>query len=369
MKKSVSPKTALFINFDAKPGGAERRFVRFFLYSKNSRLHLILNKDGRRRLDEIGVHTDDARVIDFDYPKSSFALLNKLFVFLNFWKIVLVNRISHVHYPIDPSVYTFFHAILSRLTGVTYSISMVDSSRTKRSDLGRFQFYLWKFSLQYAKSLDVLSDGIVKNIHNIFGFVPKHEVSPCSFTDYSRSFSEENKVYDLVLMSRLVDGKGLDIFFEALHLISEAGAASKIGRIGIFGDGPLKGYVESEAALLPQFSIEMGYAKNSFEIFSRSKVFLSLQQSENYPSQSILEALSCGALVVATDVGETYRVVPSSVGIRVKPTPKDLAEGCIRALARWESGEYDSALSIAFVKQNFSIEKFSEYFERFLLQD
>lgn len=368
MNNYESRRVALFVNFDAKPGGAERRFVRFFLKSKSPELRLILNQKGKKRLQDSGLRIEDDRVVEFDYQTSRYAFVNKILVFLSLWRVIFSNKIKHVHYPIDPSVYTFLHAFLSRLTGVSYSISMVDSSRTQRSDLGGFQYYLWKYSLRRAERLDILSDGILTNMRRIFGELPKYEISPCSFTDYTNSRIGIKKDYDFVLMNRLVEGKGLDLFFDALRVVSEMGLASRIGRIGIFGDGPLKKFAEEAAAALPDFSIELGYANDPFDIFSRSKIFLSLQKSENYPSQSILEALSCGALIVATDVGETYRIVPDSVGIRVKSDPHELANACLDALQRWGSGNHDPSSSVSFVKKSFSAERFCNYFESFLFR-
>ncbi|PWS21862.1 hypothetical protein DKP78_21375, partial [Enterococcus faecium] len=45
------------------------------------------------------------------------------------------------------------------------------------------------------------------------------------------------------------------------------------------------------------------------EIFSRSSIFVSLQRTENYPSQSLLEAMAARNAVVATRVGETAKLV------------------------------------------------------------
>jgi glycosyltransferase involved in cell wall biosynthesis len=59
---------------------------------------------------------------------------------------------------------------------------------------------------------------------------------------------------------------------------------------------------------------------------------VSLQRQDNYPTQSLLEAMACGAVPVATDVGLTWKLVDEATGIRVKPNPDDIAESVIGLL-------------------------------------
>jgi glycosyltransferase involved in cell wall biosynthesis len=57
-----------------------------------------------------------------------------------------------------------------------------------------------------------------------------------------------------------------------------------------------------------------------------------LQVLENYPSQSLLEAMACGNAVVATDVGETWRLVDDENGIRAPPRPDAIADAIVELL-------------------------------------
>jgi glycosyltransferase involved in cell wall biosynthesis len=67
-------------------------------------------------------------------------------------------------------------------------------------------------------------------------------------------------------------------------------------------------------------------------ILNRSSIFVSLQILENYPSQSLLEAMACGNAVVATDIGETWRLVDEKNGIRIPSSPEALADAIVNLL-------------------------------------
>jgi glycosyltransferase involved in cell wall biosynthesis len=68
-------------------------------------------------------------------------------------------------------------------------------------------------------------------------------------------------------------------------------------------------------------------------LLNESSIFVSLQSEENYPSQSLLEAMACGNAIVATDVGETWRLVDETTGVRVLATPAALASAINQLLA------------------------------------
>ena len=56
------------------------------------------------------------------------------------------------------------------------------------------------------------------------------------------------------------------------------------------------------------------YATDLAPLFARASVFVSCQRHENLGSSSLLEAMASGDAVVATDVGQTWRIVDERVG-------------------------------------------------------
>jgi len=362
-------KSSLFINYFGVPGGAERRFSRVFnnITQHDASLLLVINAQGSEALRTANIDTisPDTREINSS-PKNRDGIAVKILTLIKLWKIILSERIKHVHYPVDASIFTYAHSFLSKITGVTYSLSIVDSNRSSKKYFSRIKLHIWSRSIAKASRLDILSNGILKNLQGIFPHIPPYEISPCSFTDYSQSKNSENKYFDLVLMSRLCEGKGFNLFFEALTKIKESNQSDIIRKIGIFGKGPLQDHLEHLIQNYPEFDIDLDHTQDPFDIFSKTKIFLSLQDNENYPSQSILEAMSCGAIVIATDVGETHRLVPDGIGYRVPPEPAALASQISLALQKYNRDEINTDISTNFVKQNHTIDIFSKYFLNFL---
>jgi glycosyltransferase involved in cell wall biosynthesis len=362
--------SVLVMNFYGAPGGAERRFVRTFRKMQESAggHRLIINAHGKSVLETVGVSLDlDGIVVleDFRFLGRLNSISKIMFVF-QLWWYVLAHHCRHLHYPVDPSYLTLFHSWVGRLFGVSYSLSVVDSARSDRGSFSRYSWFMWKRSIASATRLDCLSENISRTVSSLFETIPSIEVSPCSFTDYSLSFVADHKDFDIVLMSRLCEGKGIALFFDSLALMQKYYPDFSIGKIGIFGAGPLHGYVEGRIRELSSLNIEFGYASNPFEILSRAKIFLSLQERENYPSQSLLEAISCGALVIATDVGETYRIVSDKVGYRVPAEADALADQLKVALTRLHMNQFDWQGAVKLVREVHTVERFSLYFSGFL---
>lgn len=360
--------SVLVMNFYGVPGGAERRFVRTFkkMQELGGRHSFIINAHGKSALETVGVSLD----LDNVTVKNDFRVFGRLspvskivFVF-QLWWYVISQKCKHLHYPVDPSYLTLFHSLIGRFFGVSYSLSIVGSTRTDRKNFNRYSWFLWRRSVSHATRLDCLSENIARNVTTLFKLVPPIEVSPCSFTDYTKSFVAEKKDFDVVLMSRLCEGKGLELFFDSLMCLKKSDFS--IGKIGIFGGGPLHDYVQARIQEFPSMDIEFGYASNPFDILSRTKIFLSLQEKENYPSQSLLEAVSCGAMIVATDVGETYRIVSDEVGYRVPPNATALADKLVVALTRLRMNQFDWVESVKRVREVHTVERFSAYFTDFL---
>lgn len=63
---------------------------------------------------------------------------------------------------------------------------------------------------------------------------------------------------------------------------------------------------------------EVRFENRIESILSHSLVFVSLQDKENYPTQSLMEVMACGNAIVATDVGYTYKIVDDCTGLRIR---------------------------------------------------
>jgi glycosyltransferase involved in cell wall biosynthesis len=155
-------------------------------------------------------------------------------------------------------------------------------------------------------------------------------VSPGSAIDPDRFQPAPNRQALVVFAGRLVDEKNPLLFLEAVPAIHRA---EPTARFFLLGEGPLRSQVEEaldRSAL--RGVVEVGFHPDLASVLGKARVFVSLQRQDNYPSQSLLEAMACGAAAVATDVGLTWKLVDEATGIRVKPNPDDIAEAVIRLL-------------------------------------
>ena len=82
--------------------------------------------------------------------------------------------------------------------------------------------------------------------------------------------------------------------------------------------------------------ITIMYTPNPYPILSRTLIYLALAKYDNYHSQALLEAMASGCAVVATDVGETYRMVDKGNGVLVEPNPSIIAKIVIDLLDNFE---------------------------------
>lgn len=112
------------------------------------------------------------------------------------------------------------------------------------------------------------------------------------------------------MVGRLVDVKNYPMAIRAF--CSMRGNARQRFRLLIIGDGPLRNELQSiaeEATKPDSHSIHFaGEISNCVGIYPAFDVFLNTSRSEGM-SQALLEALSCGRAVLATDVGDHKRIL------------------------------------------------------------
>jgi len=78
--------------------------------------------------------------------------------------------------------------------------------------------------------------------------------------------------------------------------------------------------------------VRLGYVEDPSPIVNRALVHVSLERLDNFTNQSLLEGMAAGCATVASDVGETHRVVTSEVGL-LSPLDGDaLAEAILSLL-------------------------------------
>ena len=108
------------------------------------------------------------------------------------------------------------------------------------------------------------------------------------------------------------------------------------------------------------------FEKKPETVLARTKVFLSIQKYENYPSHSLLEAICSGMLPIVTDIGESKEMFKNEDIIRYISTPLSVVElgEAIEEILNYDMDVYEknSQIISAFIKERFSTETHVHYF-------
>lgn len=259
------------------------------------------------------------------------------------------GRYRQVHIVANPG---WLVCLYAKLIGFLprFSFSVVDS-------LFNFSPSYVRVAVRKACAVDCLSDTIgayVKTQCSSQEDMEKISVSPCSFTDYSKVRLGGRRDIDILMMARFVPGKGYELLEQAVpHM--------RIGlSMHICGFGPFP----------PKIPCAQIYKSDDpLEIFSRTKIFLSLQDVENYPSQSLLEAMASGCAIIATDVGETRRLLDESCAILIDSCPIQLARAVEDLVSDQGKCQRLGLVAKKKVEECHTIQRFSSYFSDKIIRD
>lgn len=340
---------AFFLFCGRNFGGMERRYSRLarFLSDANNDVALICTCDARDGMSDLGIDIPSDRLILIDFPGRFFERkwlkkINRIYGLLRAFFIMAIGGYRQVHIIANPGWLVCLYARLKRFLP-QFSFSVVDS-------LLHFEPSSVRVAVRGACAVDCLSEAIGEYVRMQCSSQEDMEkvfVSPCSFTDFSQVRLSKERDIDIVMMARFVPGKGYDLLEQAVRHIR-----TKLN-MHICGFGPCP----------PNIPCAQVYkSDNPSGVFSRAKIFLSLQSVENYPSQSLLEAMASGCAIIATDVGETRRILDESCAVLIDACPIQLA-GAVENLINDPSKCQKLGLSAKRrVEECHTIQRFSDYF-------
>ena len=208
------------------------------------------------------------------------------------------------------------------------------------SRLHRWDLYFEESKYNYlpyrkfiCDSLDALfsisQDGIdyiketwkISNLSNI-------RLSRLGIINNRKPISRIDNHFKLVSCSNLIPVKRIDLILKSLTLIKNSS-----WEWIVIGDGPQRKIIENNMHRLPNNGKVkiMGSMPNKdvYKLYEKEKpnLFINLSSSEGIPV-SIMEAMSFGIPVIATDVGGTREVVNNENGILLaaNPSPREVAK-------------------------------------------
>lgn len=341
-------RVAIVMRGDSVTGGAERRFVRLFehLRKHGEDIHLIVNSKLHKDLLDANfleyIPAIGSTNVSVAFSGSIAEHNNKIHVYsdkqgarfvnllsYNLWVIraITVLKPNIVHLPLlQKSLLPFyFWLYLFRSIKVVNTVALSWFAYPTKIPFSLLQ--LAKLVWRRANALDSLYPGFLscygKRYHH------KTHFTPCSFTDTDKFAPSYPKAKEIVFAGRLVQEKNPLLLIQALAELQREEQSLLAGwRVYILGQGPMKQAIKTEIGKAGlDYIISISHVACTSTFLRHSRIFVSLQKTENYPSQSLLEAMASGNAIIATDVGETRRLVDAKTGLLVhEDNPLSLAK-------------------------------------------
>jgi len=391
-------KAICVINTSGNYGGAEKRFVSLFSHIDRERddFRLIINRSLFDAMVEKGVLTTQNRVVIISIPfdKSSYskaeneltktrstkgsgnAFRNILGRYKYFLKTILQwlsfskQLVSILKKNGITTVYTIWQGgIWGRIWYKRLGVKIVYGANSnlvwhlEKNLLNRFnsQYRI----LRDADHIDFLSSGLIDELYNLLpaeDFPKRYSVSPCSFISYNNYYPEYPKDDSVVFMGRLVALKNPILFLEAVKIFNKIQQQPEKIKFIILGTGPFKEEMKEFISKNSLTNISMeGKVSNPEKYLKKSKVFVTIQQTENYPSQALMEAMACENAVIVSDVGETRKIVTETEGVLVRLDAVKIAQALVKLLADNDTLLHKGQNAREKVIREHSIEKFTDY--------
>jgi glycosyltransferase involved in cell wall biosynthesis len=230
-------------------------------------------------------------------------------------------------------------------------------------------FQLFDYSeywvLKNADKIDFLSPNIVELYNKKIGHIEDKRITitPNSFINYDNYYPDANKENNVIFLSRLWPKKNPILFLQSIKLFNEKYKDITYINYYIIGEGGLEENIKEYILKnkLPN-TYFIGRTLEPWEYLRKSKVFISIQQINNYPSQSLIEAMACENAIIASNVGETKLLVTENEGILVDLNPESIADAIYKLFTTQGLIERLGANARKKVIENHSVEKYADYF-------
>jgi len=219
--------------------------------------------------------------------------------------------------------------------------------------------------LIHADTVDFLSNELYNGVKIRVPLNKKTKiaVTPCSFKNYDNLYPIYPKKNTIVFCSRMAKIKNPLLLLKSIMLFNIEYPKWADITFQFLGDGEclneMKEFVYDNNL---SNVVLLGNIQNPELYFQKSKIFISIQQSNNYPSQSLLEAMACGNAIIASDVGETRKLVTENEGFLVPLNEKLIVEAMINLILNENKCTQCGENARQKVIMEHTIENYLEYF-------
>jgi glycosyltransferase involved in cell wall biosynthesis len=173
------------------------------------------------------------------------------------------------------------------------------------------------------------------SINNFGSSKAKISVTPLPYIDVNKFYpiKKENIIF---FASRLENFKNPILLLESINRIKKD-IVKMCYKVIIAGEGPLYDKLNQ---IISQYNLGeivnlVGYIESS-EVVNKSKIFISIQSFENYPSQSLLEAIASGNFIIASNVGSTKSIVSNEFGMLIELELDSLTNSILYSIRKSE---------------------------------
>jgi len=219
------------------------------------------------------------------------------------------------------------------------------------------------YPLKFADKIDFLSKGLIVKLNSIGVKLNEKKAlfTPNSFILYNNFYPVYPKKDWVVFSARLAKIKNPSLFLEAIKILQNRGF-SKFS-FYFLGDGQLyNDLVKHKDKLMLENVFFEGGVIDTSKYLKKSKIFISVQREDNYPSQSLLEAMACENAIIASDVGETRKLVAENEGILVPLNEEKIADAIQFLIENPVECERFGKNARKKVLEEHTIERYSKYF-------
>jgi glycosyltransferase involved in cell wall biosynthesis len=224
------------------------------------------------------------------------------------------------------------------------------------------KYVLFNYAFKKADRIDFLSPFILHGVREkgVRIMDAKIRITPGSFTDYGKCRIGDKSKIRIAFASRMEKDKNPILFTRVS--IELAGKYPET-EFHIMGEGNLGGEL---TRLIEESGLSNvvfhGFYPNPVEIFENSSVFVSIQNTNNYPSQSVLEAMACGNAVIASDVGDTRMFINEKNGTLILPEFEALKKAMEFYIVNPNTAKEKGTFAAKFVRENYTVENSCRYF-------
>ncbi len=365
-------------------GGAERFFSDFFdEYQKETnkkfKLYFITDKTSINNLRNVGKLKANANILNFDIVSNRF---KKILETLNLYKLIVLNNIRIIHIPLYDLSYLPLLKSINRLPFFLrprLAINIVNCYAANALE-DKTNPYHTSISNTYLPLFrDIKVDGYFCWNTNFEAYLkkkalltwqPMHVQSITSrFSDVSHYYPEKPKNNWVVFASRLDAQKHPEWIIQAVKEISEL--EPKLlhdWKFKICGDGNLREALIAEVEMQKlNGTIDFEIQGEMFKILNVSKIYVSCQDYDNFPSLTMAEAMASGNAIVARNVGQTELFVKDKKnGVLINPdSPSQLAKALIELMKNEEKIGLMGKESLALIQKVHNVPNFISQIHQF----